>query len=417
MNFRGLHARLAEALFDVLDHLVRCDSKLSMVFILGSGLVSRSLRQIKLLPAEWLDENKTGFIETLDPEQSGYSHGPLIDGSQCTEQVKIPAVNLYYFENASVCADSSSIVLHDRIIIERLGDVELERCNFATGHIKMHGKKICVVMKRPMEHLDKGIFLGGNGSFNYYHWMLEILPKLQFLRDLGSEYDDYPLLVSEEVERISTFREALALIVTDRPLVTLDRGTTYCIGNLVYINAPNNCPFNLRGNQKVRVSDFLFRDSSIDFLRSQLSSDRNKRVETVSARIFLARRGRRRSYNQDEVYGMFKRQGFDKVFMEEMSLKRQIELISNCEMVAGPTGAAWTNLLFCRKGTKCLCWMSEASRGFSAYSNLARIAGIDLRYVIYESGATSTGDVYSMDYRLDIGEIQNQLEELLSKQA
>ncbi len=95
--------------------------------------------------------------------------------------------------------------------------------------------------------------------------------------------------------------------------------------------------------------------------------------------------------------------------MEELSLKEQILLISNAEMIAGPTGAAWTNLIFCREGTKCLCWMADGYGEFSAFSNLARIVGADLRYVIHRTGAKSTGELYYSSYHLDGQEIQKAL--------
>ena len=49
--------------------------------------------------------------------------------------------------------------------------------------------------------------------------MIEILPKLGYLQDLDEEYHDFPLLVSDDVDCIKTFREALiALSNTDQPL-------------------------------------------------------------------------------------------------------------------------------------------------------------------------------------------------------
>ena len=102
------------------------------------------------------------------------------------------------------------------------------------------------------------------------------------------------------------------------------------------------------------------------------------------------------------------------MFMEELSLKNQIELVSNAEVIAGPTGAAWTNLIFCRERTKCLCWMSDGYGDFSAFSNLAKIVGADLRYITYKKEAKSTEELNSLNYHIDVNEIRKGLDALLS---
>ena len=105
------------------------------------------------------------------------------------------------------------------------------------------------------------------------------------------------------------------------------------------------------------------------------------------------------------------------VFMEELSLKNQIELVSNAEVIAGPTGAAWTNLIFCREGTRCLSWMADGYGDFSAFSNLAKIVGVDLRYITYKQEAESTEELNSLNYYVDAKEIQKSLEALLNTAA
>ena len=100
--------------------------------------------------------------------------------------------------------------------------------------------------------------------------------------------------------------------------------------------------------------------------------------------------------------------------MEELSLKEQISLISNAEVIAGPTGAAWTNLIFCREGAKCLCWMADEYGEFSAFSNLARVVGADLRYVMHRTGAKSIGELYYLNYHVDGKEIQKALNVLMN---
>ena len=72
----------------------------------------------------------------------------------------------------------------------------------------------------------------------------------------------------------------------------------------------------------------------------------------------------------------------------------------------GPTGAAWTNLIFCKTGTKCLCWMAEEFGDFSAFSTIAEIVGADMQYISYKTGARSTDELYGRDYSVDVSKIE-----------
>jgi len=404
------------------DYWFRRNIKVSLLIIFLFGLVKESYRQfyrqLRLMPVEWLDENNNEVKKTLEQAELSYSFGPQdISGTQCVEQVQLPAVNLYYFENARISILSSSILLYNKIIIERVEGIDVIRCDYSSGHVIMHDKESALVRNMQVAHLQQGIFLGGNGVSNYYHWMIEILPKLQYLNEIDQcGYAGFPLLVSEDVDHIKTFREALNYIAKDRPIAVLDRDKTYFVDKLVYINAPNSLPFNLRQNEKMRVADFLTKPASIKYLRNRLFTNVDLPPPSAkgSHRIFFARRNERRSYNQQEIFEIFRQQGFQKVFMEELSLKEQISLISNAEVIAGPTGAAWTNMIFCREGAKCLCWMADGYGDFSAFSNLARAVGADMRNVTFKTDAKSVKELYNRKYFLEAKKIQKELDILLS---
>lgn len=99
--------------------------------------------------------------------------------------------------------------------------------------------------------------------------------------------------------------------------------------------------------------------------------------------------------------------------MDELSLTEQMALISNAEAIAGPTGAEWTNLIFCSPDTKCLCWMADGYGDFAAYSTLAKIVGADLRYLTYRADAKSTGDLYTAGYYIAPDAVEQATEGLL----
>jgi len=56
--------------------------------------------------------------------------------------------------------------------------------------------------------------------------------------------------------------------------------------------------------------------------------------------------------------------------------------------------------------------MAEEQRGFAGYSNLAHAVGAELRYVTFRTGVTDSQRLYMIDYRLDPGDVERELDEL-----
>jgi hypothetical protein len=399
--------RFKRRLVRALEASARCDGGLTLpiarVLALGPD---RRFHQPSRVPLEWLDETACAERTPMQTASTGLSHGPMIDGRQQVEPIDFPGLKRYEFRDARVCASSSSILLSDRVVVERAPGVNASRCNYAAGHLLAHGNQTAIVASGREETIDAGVFLGGNGAFNYFHWIIELLPKLEFIGK-----DDRPLLVSDDVDRISTFREALTRAAGARRIVFLRQDVTYRVSRLLYVETATVCPFNLRRGEEFRVRDFRLRPSSIRFLRAALLEPSRPAVSAMR-RVFLARKAVRRNYNQDQIFALFERHGFEKVYMEDLSLHEQIDAVRSAWMIAGPTGAAWTNLLFAEPGTRCLCWMAEEQRGFAAYSNLAHIVGAELRYVTYATGISDSERLYAMNYHVDAAVVERALNDL-----
>jgi hypothetical protein len=71
-------------------------------------------------------------------------------------------------------------------------------------------------------------------------------------------------------------------------------------------------------------------------------------------RIFITRRqaGNRRLVNEPEIYRLCAARGFDLVDTEAMTIREQAALFASAAAVIGAKGAALTNVMFCRPGTK-----------------------------------------------------------------
>lgn len=319
------------------------------------------------------------------------------------------AIHLLHFRNATITSSSSSVFVDGTLLVDGMIDAAGDRLDYSQGQLKRHRNHSAIIRHREPVPLPAGIFMAGNGSANYYHWLVEILPRAEFLDH--ERLRACPILVDECVRGIPSFRQMLEVYAPGRDVVTLDPSRHYAVKSLYYIETPNQLPYNLNMGHSSQASDACIDPRAIQFLRHR-AQGLARPASHARERVLLARKGLRRNYNQAEIERFLERYGFHAVFMEDLSFAEQVALMQQASAVIGPTGAAWANLVFARPGLKCICWMAEENGDFPAFSTIANITGADLRYVRYHSGADSSLDLYSKGYRLPPGILAAALQEL-----
>lgn len=402
-----------------LRYLVERDSILGRGLLFLLQLFSRKARQMRLLPMCWLDQQPAAGEGTLRDGKLETIYGPrFVDGDAKNVLIRLPDLHYREFVNARIGATSSSVISSDGIaIIERIpckSDTN-NVFDYSAGQIFSHGQSSALALLTKPEQIPCGIFMCGNGSFNYFHWLVEILPRIQFFDSLPSNFSKFPLLVNEDAIRIPTFRETLKKFANNLEILLLKNDQTYQINHLIYIDSPSIIPFNLRKNVPYLVDYSFLSSESIQYLRDIALSQTQARTHkdtTLPKKVFFCRKTGNRNYNQDEVSQYLIQLGFENVYMEDFSFDQQVAIAQHAQWIAGPTGAAWTNLIFCQEKTKCLCWMAAEYRDFSAYSTIAGIVGADLLYVQYSANVSSTHDLYTKGYSIDLATIENGLRKL-----
>lgn len=272
---------------------------------------------------------------------------------------------------------------------------------FRTSHETYISKAICAVTP---------------GAFNWYHWLLEVLPTIMLMQNLPVAYDDFPLLVPEEVLAGPTFKEALDLFVGTRPVIGLARDAQYCVGEMVVIPPPVSGPLNMHDHHWPVPGDYVnnmgvmqqFRTQTLDCLGVTYDGNGPKR-------IFLARPPGTRSYNQDDIVKVARAKGFEIVRPEHFSFREQVQMMHNADFVAAPTGAACANTLFMRPSTKSLIWALKEYNSACFFSNLGYVADCQTTYCFVEADTPvkSTYEAFSASYVLSPKVFADHLDALL----
>ncbi|UYP67453.1 glycosyltransferase family 61 protein [Thalassobacter stenotrophicus] len=265
-------------------------------------------------------------------------------------------------------------------------------------------------------YLKKGVCFITPGAANWYHWLIEILPTIMLMQNLPTDYDDYPLLVPEEILSGSTFRETLDLFIGTRPVIALDRDTTYHVGEMVVIPLPASGPFNMHDHQWPVPQDYVNNIGVMQQFRTQTLESLGVTYDgNGPKRLFLARAPGARSYNQDDILEVARAKGFEIMHPERLSFREQVQIMHNADFVAGPTGAAWANSVFMRPGTQSLIWALKEYDCACFFANLGHVAGCQTTYCFVEADTPikNTSEALSASYMLSPKVFSDHLDALL----
>ena len=111
--------------------------------------------------------------------------------------------------------------------------------------------------------LDKGIFFNGNGTLNYYHWLIEILPMVNFINQLMKNINFHPLLVDESLFASNNLVKTLSVLKKEREIILLEHNTTYKVKKFICFSSFETCPFKLKMNDSYKINDFKLYSKNI----------------------------------------------------------------------------------------------------------------------------------------------------------
>jgi capsular polysaccharide biosynthesis protein len=197
--------------------------------------------------------------------------------------------------------------------------------------------------------------LNARYSHNYFHWLIEILPRVMPLRRAGLSADFYL------VDCLSPFQQtALAALGIDRHQLIQP-----------------HCKLLLEAEELI-VPSFPSPACLREFGRTMLAGLGSDAAVTARRRIFISRRktGTRTLANELQLEQMLKAHWFETHSLEDYPLAKQARLIHEAEIVVATHGAGLANLVFARPGT-CVVEIVPVGRfNYACYPKRTRLLGL-----------------------------------------
>ncbi len=269
----------------------------------------------------------------------------------------------------------------------------------------LQGKRALLSLKRRASNrIETGILLSSDHDNNYFHWLVECLPKLVFI-NTRPEFDGIPLLIGKNLHP-NLIRALEVVNQSRRPVIRLEDGHLFQVKRLILPSDLSRLMDRYEGSVVPEV-DCVYAPGWVRRTAQVLGSIHQKPAEKPWRKLYLSRRNAsyRKVRNENDIELMLLEQGFEIVGLEGASLESQVALFRQASIIVGPTGAAFTNLLFCQEGTRGVVLSSDhESSNLYIFSQLAQIMGVRLEYVLgrrlYNLSSFTVHDDYHVDVNL-----------------
>lgn len=319
-----------------------------------------------------------------------------------------PAAGMVALTGAAVHGETAVITCGDRALVEMTEHPGFARFNYVSPAAPMLDRDRFVLhaLRVHPQEIERGFWMGGLGSSNYFHWMIEFLPRLIGYAEHVPR--DTPLILDERVAAVPQLMEALDTCLGGAvDVIRLPRNARCSVRELWLGTLTSWLPFDYREGQVIRADDRRLNDAALRWVRERMRTAASATTRK-GRKLYLPRAGStiRRLVNAAEVRGLLERNGFEPVFPEKLSLHAQIQAFAEADIVVAPSGAGMTNVLFASPGARVICFLPEEWRAFSAYSTLAHAAGAECRCVGGEVVADSFRIPHQRDYWVDMEQLQ-----------
>src|SRR5437660_2866497 len=215
-------------------------------------------------------------------------------------------------------------------------------------------------------------------SGNYYHWLLDLVPRVLLLKHATQNFSNYDALLLNG-SRANYEREILAALgVPPEKIRYVDSHERFQIASAVFPSMDINviAPWKVHG----------LRD-----LASSGKPNQDRRLYLSRARAAV-----RRIANEDEILEILRQRNFEVFEAENLSWREQVDLFASASVIVAPHGAALANVVFSKPGTRVAEIATHA--GYRDwYWQLAAVAGLSYEVLEAEQSRSFSGPNESAD--------------------
>lgn len=332
---------------------------------------------------------------------------------QVSLRENVQAQTLVVAQDCRIAGMGGSVISPDNLLLcdcSGLGQIKMEevsgydaeskrRCGKSLTYIVGASKVVGRGPLPPPETINGTVaVIASRKCENFYHWMIEAIPRLRLVEASGQRPDYYYVPTHARHHR-----DALDLLG-----ITSDRRISAAPGTHV------------RARQTLLPSDppNVVTPEACDYLRHALLPAALERSPAAASlpRLFISRRNARwrTIVNESELSVLLEARGFTTIVLEEYALSDQIRLFHNAEIVVAPHGAGLANLVFSRAGTSVL-EIGSTFRPHDCFWQIAHLRRLNYIVLFAENDHATSKPGHDAHLVVNLRELESALDELESR--
>ena len=204
------------------------------------------------------------------------------------------------------------------------------------------------------------LFALSAGAHCYYHWMLDILPKLGVLEKAGIKLGEIDNLLVRQADRAFQ-KDTLMHFGFDgnRIVETKDNNRLLC-EKVIIVDIQNG--INMKMNRFLPA-----------WLKHSYPAPAEASAERIKLYVSRPKGVRRGVANEDELLPILERYGYTVSAMEGLSVSEQAALMAKADVLVSPHGGALSNMVFCKPGIDVIELYGR--HVYPYYNGLAQLCG------------------------------------------
>lgn len=353
--------------------------------------------------------------------RTGYTSNVVFNFSKEDQKLftsSLPDLVLQHYQDIFIHGDSDFVIDIDNKCVVDDYCFNMNKRYTAYDGVLYRLRNNTAILRSRLNKVDKelksGIIVSGKFSANYYHEVYENLIKLLVIPECDIS-SDVPIIVDAIVAKVDSFNKILHYLSDDlgRDIVFVGSKELFLIHNAYVISPVNKVTAHLKERNVVVNEDYIYDDIYLKAFRNRLLPNASKK--RFPSKVFISRTNvNKRNFNEDEVLEVLKGYGFERVCPETMTFEEQMALFANADWIIGGSGAAFSNLLFCKPGCRILCIVDSIKYGYPIFSTLAYLANCKMLYYGNENNFDGQSDVHS-DFIVDINKFLHTFQCLKNK--
>lgn len=244
--------------------------------------------------------------------------------------------------------------------------------------------------------IEKALLVNNLYSCNFFHWMCEVLPKLELISNQFPELQNHTIVLPVDCDTVYA-RYTLNKYHLEYHFIK--RNEQINAKELVHI--PTLSP---SGN---------YRPSLIQRINTRFTADHDSR-DIDAKRIYISRKKApyRKLINEDIITPILQRFGFEIIVMEDLTIDEQINKLKAADVLLSIHGAGLANMLWMPKESKIVEIREKNDQINNAFFSLA--SALNLKYFYILADKTDDQSTQKTNFVIDVESFESKLKSILN---